>query len=466
MTSYVALLLKIEAFCDAHLQIQRYLGEFREQMPNLSTESEKYPIVFVAPNLAGNYENTNQFTLNIYCVDIIQKDRSNINTIVSDTHLILTDLYQYFAFGDDLEVDIIGNPTMSPLNNTDLDYVAGWVSTITFEVNGYTPCFIPMEPITPGGDCEDATYLVEYENGTDIESGTIPSGGSKTITVPNPVVCVDGTVNVQKSDATLIASVTVASGATENYPVADSVVSNSDDSYTANVKATETLEIPDEDITLNGGAFLTKPSKKDQDIILQDQDSVAIVPMSVVGNTITVSTASGCDQRPTKTGQAGSTGRLADFLTLDEDNPYGNATRFLDEFGTAVFANNIIIDWATKDTVNELVLGYAKGAFGTFTRDTARTNAAGQTIGGFSTWRLPTHNEVALIMNWSTGAQLLQYAPINLTSISTWLDNEVTVVNGLVFSSASTSIFSAFAITNTRSCVLYSRYFTFSELGL
>jgi hypothetical protein len=35
--------------------------------------------------------------------------------------------------------------------------------------------------------CEDASYLVEYENGTEIESGTIPSGGSVTIEVPNPI---------------------------------------------------------------------------------------------------------------------------------------------------------------------------------------------------------------------------------------------------------------------------------------
>lgn len=180
MTSYVALISKIEAFCDAHLQIQRYFGEFREQMPNLSTQSEKYPIIFVVPNLANNFQNTNQFTLDIYCVDVIQKDRDNLNNIVSDTHLILTDLYQYFAWGDDLEIDIIGEPTMVPLNNADLDYLAGWVSTITFEVNGYTPCYIPMTPITPGGvGCEDATVT----NSNETYTQTVESGG--TLVLPD-----------------------------------------------------------------------------------------------------------------------------------------------------------------------------------------------------------------------------------------------------------------------------------------
>lgn len=43
------------------------------------------------------------------------------------------------------------------------------------------------EDVTPTPtpiDCLDADYIVEYENGDPIESGTIPSGGSATIEVP------------------------------------------------------------------------------------------------------------------------------------------------------------------------------------------------------------------------------------------------------------------------------------------
>ena len=96
MTSYISLLNKIEAFCNAHLQIKKYKGEFREQMPNFATTDEKYPVVFVVPTSDTETLELNQFTLDIYCVDIIQKDRANLNTIVSDCHLILKDLYIYF----------------------------------------------------------------------------------------------------------------------------------------------------------------------------------------------------------------------------------------------------------------------------------------------------------------------------------------------------------------------------------
>ena len=43
-----------------------------------------------------------------------------------------------------------------------------------------------LAPPAVNTSCQSANYLVEYENGTDIESGTIPSGGSVTVTVPNP----------------------------------------------------------------------------------------------------------------------------------------------------------------------------------------------------------------------------------------------------------------------------------------
>jgi hypothetical protein len=278
-TTYQKLLNKIEAFCNAHLQIKKYKGEFKEQMPNFATLDEKYPIVFVVPNGDTEGLELNQFTLEVYCLDIIQKDRANINTIVSDCHLILKDLYLYFKDGTDLEVDVIGDPTMAPLNNDLLDYAAGWVMTITFEVEGYTVCAIPMNPIPPftpicedadyqitdtddnilysgtipsGGSLNqtiadstatlkdtadnvlsttqilaegsedivapDATYTVEYLNGTPIQSGNILSGGFELIVVPNPVTCEDATAELY-FDGELIDTMQIPAGDTDAFNI-------------------------------------------------------------------------------------------------------------------------------------------------------------------------------------------------------------------------------------------------------
>ena len=49
-----------------------------------------------------------------------------------------------------------------------------------------------LTPVVPK-PCVPATYIVKYQDNTFIESGTIPSGGTKTIQVPNPT---GGTYNV------------------------------------------------------------------------------------------------------------------------------------------------------------------------------------------------------------------------------------------------------------------------------
>lgn len=233
MTSYKGLLNKIEAFCNAHLQIKKYGGEFKEQMPNFSTEDEKYPIVYVVPTSDLSDLNTNQFTLDVYCVDIIQKDRANINTIVSDCNLIVNDLYLYFLDGNDLSIDVIGASSGSPINNFDLDYSAGWVKSITFEVQAYSVCAIPMNPINPNP----------------------------------PQVCNPANYNLVDTLDNILASGSIDSGATENIVVGNSTVENSDASYSASVLAEGSLVLPDTtyNFIVNGvTTSVTIPSIKDE----------------------------------------------------------------------------------------------------------------------------------------------------------------------------------------------------------
>lgn len=144
MTSYQALINKIEAFYNAHLQVKKVGSDFAEQMPNFATKDEKYPIVFIAPISAIPTENTNTMSLEITCLDIIQKDRANITVILSDCHQILVDLVNYFNFSSDYDFDILGQPTISPLNNQVLDYCAGWTMTLDIDMSNWTDCQVPI----------------------------------------------------------------------------------------------------------------------------------------------------------------------------------------------------------------------------------------------------------------------------------------------------------------------------------
>jgi hypothetical protein len=151
--------------------------------------------------------------------------------------------------------------------------------TITFEVEGYTVCAIPMNPIPPftpicedadyqitdtddnilysgtipsGGSLDqtiadstatlkdtadnvlsttqilaegsedivapDATYTVEYLNGTPIQSGNILSGGFELIVVPNPVTCEDATAELY-FDGELIDTMQIPAGDTDAFNI-------------------------------------------------------------------------------------------------------------------------------------------------------------------------------------------------------------------------------------------------------
>jgi hypothetical protein len=161
--SYIRLLQQIESFCEAHMQINRFASDFAEQLPNFGTESEAYPILYVTPTSTIFDQNTNVFTVDIYCFDIIQKDRANINTILSDTNQILNDLHKWFLDDNVFGVDIQINNSVTPINNSLLDYAAGWVMTAAFTVDTYGSCEIPFSGspsvITEVNDIVYSPYL-------------------------------------------------------------------------------------------------------------------------------------------------------------------------------------------------------------------------------------------------------------------------------------------------------------------
>ena len=462
MTSYITLLSKIEQFCNAHLQIKKYGGEFREQMPNFSTKDEKYPVVFVEPLSDLEDLNTNQFSINIYCVDIIQKDRANLNTILSDCQLILKDMYVYYINDMDAQLDVVGTATMTPLNNYDLDYVAGWVMGITFEVATYGPCEIPMDPIIPvpvecqDGNVEnsdgsytatvasggtlvlpDVNILVKDQNGNILSDADYPSVQDEEIIV-NLTPCEDATYDLFNTVPTLLFSGTIPSGDNEIITAPDGIVhlKKENDGTITNVSTpsgeTTLYTVANNDITVNLVDPFEIHATDPLNIRLHNQSGNDITPQSVVyqGNanhvTITVNTASFVPVGATllKTGQTtsyatgddGATqrGRLTNFTTLPSNNPFGNTNRFTSKTGTQTYTNSVAIDWSTYN--NSTVLAYYFGDSTTRPWATQLTQYTGSTIDGLTGWNLFNIYEAMNIMNFSFPSGFVyNYAPFNLT---------------------------------------------------
>ena len=148
MISYQSIVDKITTFYDNHLQVKKVGSDFKEQMVNFATADEKYPLIYVVPTGVTPSENVTTFNLEIYCFDIIQMDRANITTILSDTQQILQDLYLEFTFSDDYDFDIDGQPIFIPLNNDLLDYAAGWQMNLSVVIPSWTNCPIPKKIYT------------------------------------------------------------------------------------------------------------------------------------------------------------------------------------------------------------------------------------------------------------------------------------------------------------------------------
>lgn len=162
--SYIGLVNYIENFAQNHLQIRRFKAEFDEQLPNFATETEAYPILFMSPVSNVYSQNDDRFIVKFYCFDVIQKDRSNINTIYSDTSLILNDLKKFIQDGDNylFNVDSV-EATAIPINNALLDYVAGVQMELIIQVDTYSYCEIPLDDgilvPTSGVDVVYSQYL-------------------------------------------------------------------------------------------------------------------------------------------------------------------------------------------------------------------------------------------------------------------------------------------------------------------
>ena len=108
-------------------------------------------------------------------------------------------------------------------------------------------------------------------------------------------------------------------------------------------------------------------------------------------------------------------GRDVDFLTLPDNNPFGNTNRFTDILGGQTYANTIVIDWSTYNGSTVLGIRRTKST-GYITWNAAIDAAIALNIGGFTGWRLPNRTELYNLMNHGVAITVLNYAPFSITA--------------------------------------------------
>jgi hypothetical protein len=205
----------IQAFVDGHGQLQAVrFGADDKRAPYL-TEQELFPVLYVAPIdvEVGRAHNTHRLRVYVYerLNDADQDEWENAN----DTSLILRDIRVWWNdYGVD-DILIETDPTGTFKTDSELDNLVGYYAEILFQIPSHGRCDVPVsiEPVPPP-TCEDASYIVEYADGTPIESGTIPSGGSVTIVVPNCPPAGDVVWTLFDTDGNVLDSGTEPAGGT------------------------------------------------------------------------------------------------------------------------------------------------------------------------------------------------------------------------------------------------------------
>jgi hypothetical protein len=181
------------------------------------------------------------------------------------------------------------------------------ISNSTLNVNKSDGTLISSRSILAEGtdsyNVADSSAVLKDEDGNVLSTTGIKATESKDIVAPNGDVSVNsvafddvlsgGTLNIQVRKST--GNDLIGSKQGQYWRIGDSTITNSDSTYDVDVKATESLSLPDSQINVNSVDSGDVVSVKTIDVNLEDSLGAPVTPTSVglVGNTLTIEVPTG-----------------------------------------------------------------------------------------------------------------------------------------------------------------------------
>ena len=108
------------------------------------------PTLWVFPTQATPLENTTIYSFDVRCWDLVTKGEENENDVLSDCQQTLFDFIQFIKHNEIFDINVSGDPSLTPFTEQLADDVTGWECSIDIEVNSInSDCMIPMGVITP-----------------------------------------------------------------------------------------------------------------------------------------------------------------------------------------------------------------------------------------------------------------------------------------------------------------------------
>lgn len=154
----------LNQFSNAHLSLKRFKTSFFEQIDNFATAENSFPILYVVPGDVNFEEQIDVMSFRVYCVDILQKDRSNEQSILNETLLVLRDLVNWIRETSTLDLNVVGTPRAVPINNFLTEFTVGFYIDLAVETSPETnDCSIPFSSnFQYSGITCDYTYVSQF----------------------------------------------------------------------------------------------------------------------------------------------------------------------------------------------------------------------------------------------------------------------------------------------------------------
>jgi hypothetical protein len=437
-------------FADSHLQINSFgFGEVYEANGNPKVTGNT-PTLWIYPTQATPLENTTIYSFDVRCWDLVTKGEENENDVLSDCQQTLFDFIQFIKHNEIFDINVSGDPSMTPFTEQLADDVTGWECSIDIEVNSInSDCMIPMGSITPFPNPLNCEPVIVTDNGNQI---TLDAGDTYTCSGGGA-----GEVDILINGSTWG---TFTAPDTEDIPVKNTAGTNLGSKVGAN------WQIANITLTQPNGSNESKVAGINLACTL-----ISALSTQDLNDDLTPTQINRIQrQQPTRTGQTTSyrtgddsdlqMGIGASFSTLSDNNIFGNTNRFTDETGAQTYTNNFVLDHLTG-------LMWHKIPNAVVTWNNAIDGCLAYAGGSFTDWFLANINQHLTIISWEFSAIGLNYAPFSISaSESYWTSttaptssvNAVRIVNN-------TAILGANAKTSTNK-YLYCRKWIPSDFGL
>lgn len=144
---YIDILREFEDFFNRHLMVTEFVAG---KMYDFSARENKYSAVVVAPTMSSISSTSESLGFDLYFIDRVVEDGSNLNDVFSSELLIVQDFVAYFSNRNGTWNLDGENISIDPIYKQFDDIVAGWQLSVSVSLPFYKNiCEIPMRDAQP-----------------------------------------------------------------------------------------------------------------------------------------------------------------------------------------------------------------------------------------------------------------------------------------------------------------------------